>query len=828
MSRVNLHHPVDTILAAADQWKTKALAAGGSVFSNDSMWSSKNIQALKHYFVDQPDEGEGSFMDKLERQLQSAGTGAQKLAAEMTWVMLLCPSSIGAESKRDSICRIWSWSGEDLNPKLPLLSDDVLDGLGSAGTAFNTARWRELRYFVRIAEAFRAATAEQQQQLLSDGWAMAAWLEGHMEGQRRQLRHMLLYLLFPDQFERIFGGQDRKAIVRAFRGYSRARVNQLRPQDIDRELLAIRQEAERENPDAQLDFYLPPLKERWQPTEDVEQQAPPDALPTRDTSLDQISRQMVVAAISRISTATGVREEAPRQYDLVYGPLRLAPQLVVAEAGASVGQKLSPAEPAAAETSPSYRRLRELGFHLERQTFLPDLLKKFLDQASERESLVVNDYPRAYRGLKVQVSFGQGKFSRIPWISFTGFGQTTSNGIYPVLLYYRSAEVLVLAYGISETTEPKDKWPHSEKRQTITEVFKQRGLPPPDRYGDSYVAEVYPNGDGLDPHQVQESIDRVIGEYITQFESRDPADGSGTKTDPSKRRIYTLTEASEGLFVDETKLSTYLTLLRRKKNLILQGPPGVGKTFVVKRLAYALMGEEAPERLQMVQFHQAYSYEDFIQGYRPSGGGFRLKNGVFYEFCDKARNDPGATYVFVIDEINRGNLSKVLGEVMMLIEPDKRSSEWAIPLTYSETSDEKFFVPANLHLIGMMNTADRSLALVDYALRRRFAFADIEPAFGSDAFIDYLTSGGVDDALVQIIVDRMTVLNEAIASDTANLGRGFRIGHSYFSEFPKDGKADWSWYAQVVRSEIEPLLREYYFDNSTECDKRVNALLLQP
>jgi hypothetical protein len=241
------------------------------------------------------------------------------------------------------------------------------------------------------------------------------------------------------------------------------------------------------------------------------------------------------------------------------------------------------------------------------------------------------------------------------------------------------------------------------------------------------------------------------------------------------------------------------------------------------------MGFNDPSRVRTVQFHQAYAYEDFVQGYRPSGsGGFTLKEGVFVEFCRRALADPGETYVFVIDEINRGNLSKVLGELMLLIESDKRSPEWAVKLAYGEKSDERFYVPPNLYLLGMMNTADRSLAVVDYALRRRFGFWSMKPGFMEAAFASHLETRGVSASMVERIRARMRSLNEAIASDRTNLGPGFCIGHSFYSTPPTSlsdlangntVEAETAWFMQVIESEIAPLLDEYCFDDPERADE---------
>ena len=283
---------------------------------------------------------------------------------------------------------------------------------------------------------------------------------------------------------------------------------------------------------------------------------------------------------------------------------------------------------------------------------------------------------------------------------------------------------------------------------------------------------------------------------------------------------YTPDQAHQDLFIPRDHFNRLITSIKSRKNLILQGPPGTGKTFIARRIAWCLIGRMDNGPIEMVQFHQSYAYEDFVQGYRPTDdGGFELKDGVFHRFCTQARANPDTPHVFIIDEINRGNLSRIFGELLMLIEADKRSEDYAVALIYSE---KRFHVPENVFILGMMNTANRSLALVDYALRRRFAFETLEPAFGRPEFEKYLIGKGADPDLVRRISERLGELNARITNDN-ELGRGFQIGHSYFVPGKGDEPSE-AWYNHIVDTQIAPLLREYWFDSPEDVEKAVARL----
>lgn len=276
---------------------------------------------------------------------------------------------------------------------------------------------------------------------------------------------------------------------------------------------------------------------------------------------------------------------------------------------------------------------------------------------------------------------------------------------------------------------------------------------------------------------------------------------------------YTKSDFLDEVYMTEKRYENLVAVLRNKKNIILQGAPGVGKTFAARRLAWSMMGEQDDSRIEFVQFHQNYSYEDFMMGYKPVEDGFKLKYGVFYRFCQKAANQPDKEFFFIIDEINRGNMSKIFGELLMLIEKDYRGTK--ATLAYNGLS---FSVPKNLYIIGMMNTADRSLAMIDYALRRRFSFFEMEPGFDSEGFIHY--QNGLNNETLNELISKVKDLNHEIALDKS-LGKGFCIGHSYFCG--RDICTD-EWMHSIVDYDILPMLSEYWFDDPNKLLRWGNIL----
>lgn len=308
------------------------------------------------------------------------------------------------------------------------------------------------------------------------------------------------------------------------------------------------------------------------------------------------------------------------------------------------------------------------------------------------------------------------------------------------------------------------------------------------------------------------------------------ADNAGSSEAVEAAIKYTVADIVDaGCFIPEDDLEAILTRWREKKNLILQGPPGTGKTWLAKKLAYALIGTDSDETITAAQFHPSTSYEDFVQGLRPDAErGLVVQDGPFMDaiYAAAGEEDEKTKHVVLIEEINRGNPAQIFGEMLTLLEADKRNSGSALKLLYASGDDDAIHVPPNLYVIGTMNQADRSLAMVDMALRRRFGFVTLKPSLGEE-WLQYCASKcGRDEAVLTQIAEQITAVN-ALIEDDANLGSAYCIGHSFVTpgrrSSPLSADETRAWFGRVVETDLQPLLEEYWYD---EPDRLKEALAL--
>lgn len=773
MSRYNPHHKTEALYQAVSAWADRCLVNHGSLLDPAlQLWTKEFLDELHTHFVQNPDESGSNFQAKLRTQLAGARPEAIKLMAEILWLILLFPSNISPGKKRSTVEEIWSWSGGIIDPNLPYLADDVFGGIGSSGTAYNTHRWRELAFLITSLRALRDLDTHEQRAISTDGSRFVAWLEEQPGAGSRQLLNILPHLLFPDEFERISSRADKISILEHFTPASKAALRKRTNSSLDKELLELRQRLESEKGNA-IDFYDADLRAEWK--------MPDVVAPGSDGSG---FRNVLTRFLKAFSAA---RE----------GPFTTAGELGTSMAG----------------------------------------LKRWLEACPP----IANSDT-----LKVKVSVGQGSWTKTPWIALLDRRVTTSTqrGIYIVFLIAEDLSItyLTLNQGMTDLVKTMGQ------RQAVDEMTRVAQVTRPkiagslneeflldsaiDLKSDTTAAQNYeagtiahlamPSDDLPSDEELGKALSSLVAAYDVIIDG--PFEAPEDDIEPSIEDTpeFTIDDALNDLFLEREEVEDLLLLWEAKKNIILQGPPGVGKSFAAHRLAYALMGAADPDRVSMVQFHQSYSYEDFVQGYRPSGDGFILRQGKFVDFCVKALAAPNKKFVFIVDEINRGNLSRILGELMLLIESDKREAKWATALAYS---DSKFFVPENVFILGLMNTADRSLAVVDYALRRRFAFVGLRSRIDGTKFETELRRCGVPGDVIARIRERVGSLNAAIIGDIANLGPGFEIGHSFFCAGPMAEESADAWYRRVIKTEILPLLREYWFDAPSNVEAWEHRLL---
>lgn len=674
MALYTYQHDAPKVVEAGRRWVQQCLVRDESIFEDRALATPANFDALDRHFVQRPDAGEGTFYEKLQGQLADAPPDACKLMAEVLWGLFLFPSNISPDVKRQGILQVWSWSGERLDPGHPLLSDELLDGIGSAGMGVNTNRWRELNYIIGLAQVFKGLQPADRTQVVEDYDRFMAWMETVPTQGNRQFRHMLRYFLFPERVERMSSNNDRRRVLDAFDVVSKKSSRKWSDVALDDALLALRKKLEVEQGTQDLDFYLEPLRSRWQE-------------PNKSTDAEVEEEDEGIPQ-------PGV-QETPQSYVRLGGPRNL---ILYGPPG----------------TGKTWR----------------------IQQMFDRYTAQPADVDRA--------TWEQHLVARFGW---------------------RAAIAAALA-DIGKPAKAADLAVHPLIEAKRLQRKRKR------------------------------AIKSTLWGYMQEHSLPDSATVNvAVKRPPS---IFDKNLDSEWFLVEDWR----------------EADAEAAELFDAWKAGPAARGEVV-RRYRVVTFHPSYSYEDFILGLRPvtfseeggGGTGFRMVDGVFKQICAEARGNPEKRYALFIDEINRANIAKVFGELITLIEPDKRASygadgeltggmEVQLPGTGGEDDeDERFGVPANLDIIGTMNTADRSIALLDIALRRRFEFEEMPP----DYKVVQRVVDGVDLArLLRKINDRLEFLAD----------RDRLIGHAYFTRVA--GIDD---LRRVFATQVIPLLQEYFYDD---------------
>ena len=680
MARHVTERDLAPLLAAARHWIDRCLIGDGSLFADGRvLWTKAGADTLQSAFVERPDEGGDDFMTKLERQVADVDASAQHLMAEMMWALLLFPSNIGAEVKRAHVTRIWFWSGDTLAVSHPLLTGAVLCGVGSAGTAYNNLRWKELAYLIALTRSLKAMAEDARRRILGDYDQFADWIDTVPRDGDRQFRHMLRYLAFPDQVERMSSNRDRLSVLEGFQVAPREQLRRWTDRQLDEALLKLRQREEAQRPGTVLDFYDETLSPHWRKSEPPNHVAeePAPVAPSLPTGSD--------------APSTGVTAAAAHSHP---GPVNL---ILYGPSG----------------TGKTYW----LRGQFAKYTDAPDQI----DPATWLNEALTN---HGWRSVIAAALADLGRPARVPEIRAHRWVQAKAlqRGRAP-------AGVQATLWGFLQE--------HTPQSSTTVNISVRR---PP---------FLFDKGETGDWHLLQ------------GWEEQDD-------------------ESAE--------------LLR----LLTAGPRAA---------------TDPVHRYKVVTFHPSFGYEDFVRGIRPVTAAedgitqFQLVDGTFKQICDEAHANPGKRYALFIDEINRANIAKVFGELITLIEPDKRAvfdaqgrlvDGMAVQLSggnAGEVAERPFGVPKNLDIYGTMNTADRSIALLDVALRRRFQFEERAPDYTMlPADVD-----GVDlGKLLRRINERLEYL----------LDRDHRIGHAYLMRATVLFNLQEAFAKQII-----PLLQEYFFDD---------------
>ena len=786
---------VEGVYSAAGAWVDRGLQSDDSLFTpGANIWTRDLLGELHSRFLDQPDEGSRPFLEKLRDQLEGSPPEVYQLMGEVLYLHYLL-----LDRNEQAVRTVLGWSANPVGIPPSLASAlefiRINTGVGRTNIPFQVGT------LIESVEQWKELAPGERDRLLEDPWAFKEFLFSRRFESKLLLnnqntgaleRHLLLHIVFPDTFEPILQN-DKQRIVQS---PDFAKFISPSSTDIDRRIQEIRLGLEAQW-GMDFGFYDDGVSSLWR---NGRASNPWDIFVNR----------------AKAYVASGRLDSEETDFKL------------------RVGERLTEARNAVLEQSDGWQAVVKRGiggnliFSIEQAKF-----RDWIDESPDDALLALQAlWTRDGSTLGNRIS---DFCSLLPRAASSGPGSRTA--MAAVLLMGLDAEqfppfrvsVYERAYDEVEYEKPPQGGEETEIYEhalgfldRVMEETSRRGLQLRHR---------------LDAQSVVWAVGRTrveVSEEDTESEAEDSdlsllADETDLSSpqEPNAEPPYSLDDIiNDGCFLEPDELERMLGRLRNRKNLILQGPPGTGKTWLAKRLAYALVGNRSISRVRPYQFHPNLSYEDFVRGWRPSGNGnLALVDGPFLAAIKDAGKEPSLDFVVVIEEINRGSPAQIFGEMLTLLEADKRTSQEAIALSYPRDARERIHIPPNLYVIGTMNVADRSLALVDLALRRRFAFINLEPALG-DPWRNWVSEKyGIDASFLTDIQRRLSALNQTIATDTL-LGPQFRVGHSVVTPSGQDRIEDpVSWFWQVVETEIGPLLDEYWFDQPGQAKEEKEQLL---
>lgn len=815
MSRYNPRHNIEPLLKAADEWKQRCLTQDSGLFEDGGYWNTTYLAELDEHFIQNPLEGNENFAEKLQLQLANATSNAIKLMAELNWLLLLFSSNIKPATKRELVRSIWEMNGDKL-PETWLLEDATLSGAGSTGTGFNTLRWRELVFLIETLSAYKSLNDEQRQPLLNSPWAFADWLDNLPGADVRQFRHILCFLMYPDSFEHSSVGRDKKEVLRVMANLPKSKLKKMPYREVDEALLELRNKLEAESGEP-IDYHASPWVDQWRPTPGTWLMAWNPNNWSWDSFQDDRLR---IASGENVTLPWRTSSSLPREGDSFF-LVRLGQDPKGLIARGNVASEPYDDDHYNPELAQQGEKAKYIDITL---TDLRDPKADSFISMADLKSLTADSQNWTPQASGIEIKSLSAKtvtklWNQLPAVKVIKDSKPSSTQE----AIHIARPVNQIFYGPPGTGKTHRWRSHLQPKYESKATHVQTG---------EWLEEQLANTSWWETVALaltdltERNLSTTVNDLLIHPYFKAKARVQGRADSPNLRAQCWAALQSHAVLNSQT---VNYAPEKRQPPLIFDKQPGGQWIFTgdweeageglreqAKKLEQGPQSDNARiKRHLTVTFHQSFSYEDFVEGIRPqtteAGISYEVRDGLFKAFCNRAKQDPNQRYALFIDEINRGNISRIFGELITLIEPDKRAwwnSEGQLVegieviLPYSS---ERFGVPKNLDIYATMNTADRSIALMDAALRRRFHFVEIMPEpkqIAGNQGDGYIPDG--DGGLLSLR-GLLSAINLRLRY---LLHRDQTFGHAFFMEVK-----DLDSLRQVLVYDIIPMLTEYFYDD---------------